>query len=280
MAKLKPGPFGLPTGRIGNTVFYVLNGVGVARSIGEQKNDPTDKQMANRTGFKKTNEVLKPLQKFIKYGFEHQAKGTVCNPFNLATSYNKHHALKGTYPNQSIDYAKLKLSSGLLPIAKDFEVIKSEGGLTIKWNPEHQWAGDQYDDLVMVALYHPADKDASLFLNAGKRDQGECFVAIQDENLLDSAIEAYLTFRSADGNSISDSVYLGNVNGSQCVKEKKEAVRKYIALKAHFDQVEANYLEKEALYLKSELKKKVFRSIEKEYNVLKEKLDNMPGKPG
>ena len=279
MAKFTPSIFGTPTGRIGNVVFYILNGQIVGRTIGEQKKPASDPQKGNRGEMSLLMEVLKPLQKFIKHGFEHQAKGTVWNPFNLATSYNKRNAIQGNFPNISIDYTKLKLSSGPLPLAKDLQVSKTDGGLKVSWDGIHQWAGDQHDDLVMLALYHPKDKKASLFLNAGKRDQGECFVAIEDENLLNEPIEAYLCFKSADGESISDSAYLGNINGSQEEKEAEKIDKKYTEVKSRFETVKANYQELDAVFQKTGIRSKSLKAAQKEYEVIKEQLENLPGKP-
>ena len=279
MAKLKPGPFGIPIGRIGNTLFYILNGQGVCRSIGEQTKEGTPKQKANRSEMKLLMKLLKPLQGFIKHGFEYEAKGTVCNAFNLATSYNKHHAIQGEHPNLSINYSKVKLSSGALPLANDLQIHKSEGGLTIKWNGTHQWAGDQYDDLVMIALYHPSEGKASVFLNAGRRDQGTCFVQIENQQFLDEPIEAYLCFKSADGKSISDSVYLGNINGSHEEQVEEELKQEYIKAKIHFEGVEANYMARETEYLKTGIGKKALNAMKKEYLVLKERFENLPAKP-
>ena len=277
MAKLKPGIFGQPTGRIGNVVFYILNGQLVSRMIGEQKNTPSLKQKGNRKTMKVVMDALKPLQRFIKLGFEHKAKGTVCNPFNLATSYNKQNAVQGQFPNISINYTKLKLSSGTLPLAKDLKITKTAGGLIVKWDATHQWAGDQYDDAVMVALYHPLHKKSSLFLNAGKREQGECFLELTDENVLNEPIEAYLCFKSADGESISDSTYLGNLNGTRETEEEKEERQEYVKIKTRFEQAKERYLKQQAIQAKTGIKNKSFRNTEKEYEVLKARYDEISG---
>lgn len=279
MAKLKPGPFGHPIGRIGNTVFYVLNGQGLCRNIGEQNNPATPKQKGNRQELKLTMDLLKPLQRFIKLGFEHQAKGTVYNPFNIATSYNKLNAIQGAYPNLSVDYAKVKLSSGTLPLAKDLQISKTADGVKVSWDGTHAWAGDQYDDLVMIALYHPKHKKASLFLNAGKRNEGECVVHLEDDNWLNEPIEAYLTFKSADGTSVSESVYLGNLNGNQEQQAKQKIDEEYTKVKARLEKVKANYDKLDALFQKTGLRTKSFKATKKEYEVLKDKLEHLPGKP-
>ena len=278
MAFLTPGPLGRPAGKIGNMVCYLLNGKVVCRSIGKHTKKPTPAQLANRQAMRVTMELLKPMQRFIKHGFEHKANGTVCNAFNLATSVNKSKALQGVYPNISVDYAKVVLSTGELPVAADMQLSKTAGGLLLKWDPQTIQAGDQYDDLVMVALYYPGKKNATEYMNAGKRSLGECFIPVRKE-FLEEPTEAYACVKSADGPGISDSLYLGNINGHAESEEEKEINGKYNAVKNRFEQLKKHFSPNGVDDEISGSASKKMRHLRKEYNVLKEKLKNMPGKP-
>ena len=278
MAFLTPGPLGRPGGKIGNIVYYMLKGKVVCRSIGKHTKKPTLKQLANRQAMRVTMNLLKPMQRFIKHGFEHKAIGTVCNAFNLATSYNKSNALQGEYPNISVDYAKVVLSSGDLPLAADMQISKTAGGLLLKWNPEKLEKGDQHDDLVMVALYYPGSQGATAYMNAGKRSIGECFIRVS-KTLLDEPTEAYACFKSADGPGISDSLYLGNINGHAESEEEKEINEKYNATKTRFEVLKKQFKPNENDEERAVKESKATRHLRKEYEILKEKLKNMPGKP-
>ena len=279
MAIFTPGPLGCPKGKMDNIVFYQLKDQIISRSIGKFRGKPTPDQLANRQAMLATMDLLVPMKSFIKQGFEQSTKGTRCNAFNIATSYNKKNALKGEYPNINVDYTKVVLSSGKLPLATDLKLSKTEGGLLLEWNPEY--TRENRDDLVMVALYHSSIKDATMYLNAGKREQGKCFIPIEENkhNLLNAPIEAYLCFKSANGELISDSVYLGNINGAAKDREEQAQDEQYTKVKDRFQKVEVAYKEQLELLQHKKIKSKLMKHLETEYLALKEKLASMPGKP-
>ncbi|WP_157262405.1 DUF6266 family protein [Pedobacter sp. PACM 27299] len=76
-----------------------------------------------------TKGLLKPMADFINVSFKLEAEGTVKNPHNLATSYNKKHALTGQYPDIKVDYSKVILSKGSLEMAQDLKLSKGRKGL-------------------------------------------------------------------------------------------------------------------------------------------------------
>lgn len=278
MATNKNGPYGHPNGKIGNIVFYVLNGQNVSRTIGDP-GKPSRNQLGNQQSMAVTMALLKCMKDFINVGFELEAAGTVKNAFNLATSYNKKEALQGEYPNISVNYSKVVLSKGDLPVAKDIQLNKTATGVLISWDPSRLDFDYRPDDSVMIMLYHPLRKKAKSFLNAARREEGSHFIEI-DKEWLDEPIEAYLCFKSANGKRISDSVYVGNLNGEMESSEEKSKKEKYLQLKERFDRVEADYLRLMHLDRGAHMGTKAFRHLEKEYEVLKKKLDDLPGKPG
>jgi hypothetical protein len=127
-------------------------------------------------------------------------------------------------------------------------------------------------------LYLPQRKKAKSFLNAARREEESRFIEM-DKEWLDEPIEAYLCFKSANGKCISDSVYVGHLNGEMESSEEQSKKKKYLQVKEKFDQVEADYLRLMHLDKGVHLDTKAFRHLEKEYEVLKKKLDDLPGKP-
>ena len=266
-------------GKIGNMVIYRLKDQIVSRTIGKFYGKPTARQLANRQAMRVTMDLLKPMKSFIKQGFEQATQGTRCNGFNIATSYNKKNALRGEYPNISVDYSKVVLSSGTISVAKDLKISKIEDGLLLEWNPEHHTGNA--DDLVMVALYHSSIRDATMHLNAGRRDHGKCFIPIKEDkkNLLDAPIEVYLCFKSADGELISDSVYLGNINGAARERHEQELEEQYILVRERLGKVEALYKEQLDIFQITKVRSKSLKHLKMEYHKLQYKLASMPGKP-
>ncbi|WP_316822554.1 DUF6266 family protein [Pedobacter gandavensis] len=277
MAIAANGPQGHLKGKVGNLVFYMLNGQPVVRLIG-RKGKPTIPQLANYQKMSVTMDLLRYMGSYIKLGYGLKAKGTVYNAHNLATSYHKKHALKGEYPNISVDYTKLKLSEGSMPETRDLKIVKVAGGLEISWNPEFD-NNIKHNDSAMVMICMPQTGKSKEFLNIARRSEGKCFVHLY-EGELEQQLEPYISFISADGESVSDSVYLGNLNGVGKTEAEKGQEKKYLQLKERFDQVEGSYLKvmKDNYHIKP--KDKAFKVLEKEYQVLKNKLEHLPGKPG
>jgi hypothetical protein len=156
-----------------------------------------------------TMDLLRPINDFINSSFELEARGTVKNPHNLATSYNKKLALKGEYPNISVDYSKVVLSYGDLPVSKNLKINSAEKGVQISWEANEGFG----NDIVMIMLYHPLRKEATYTLNACRRDAEQHFMRIWNHSMQNDPVEAYICFKSADGKQISNSIYLGNLNG-------------------------------------------------------------------
>ena len=273
MAKVANSPLGLINGKLHNLVFYMLNGQQVCRTIGDP-GKPSRNQLANRQAMSVTMSLVKSIRDFISVSFELEAQGTVKNAHNLATSYIKKHALKGEYPDIAVDYSKVELSHGSLNGATDLKIEKKDTGVAVSWNRE-----GQADDMVMILLCHPLRKRSTSLINASRRDAGSCFIELR-KDWLEERIEAYICFKSADAKAISNSAYLGNLNGeAQSDKEIAEK-RKYNEVKQRFEVVEADYLQQLKDNWGERPVTKAFRNLAKEYEVLKTKLEHLPGKPG
>lgn len=275
MALSPYGPHGPVIGKIGNLVSYILNGQVVTRTIGHKSNKHSKGQLANYQSMAVTMKLLGPMIPFLNSSFEIEAKGTVKNQHNLATSYNKKQALTGEYPNIRVDYSKVVLSYGDLEIAQNLKMVKTDTGLQISWDTE----GGLAHDMVMILVCHPQRGQVSSSINACRRDAGAYFAKLSEEDL-EQQLEAYICFKSANGKQISNSVYLGNLNGEPENEQEKEQKKKYELVKARFDQVSADYLWMQELDHGRLTSTRAFRTLEKEYNVLKQKLEHMPGKPG
>lgn len=277
MAKCAISPYGHPSGKIGNLVFYMLKGQPICRLIGKP-GAPSVKQLANRQAMSVVMQLIKPMADFINVSFKQEANGTIRNPHNLAISYNKKQALMGEYPNIKVDYEKVVLSNGSLEMAKDLKMSKGEKGLNLSWSSEVE-VNAAPDDLLMVMVSHPTKNKASTFLNAAKRADGACFLPLEKEWMIDEQMEVYVCFKSANEKSISDSAYLGNINGLPETESEKAEKANYRTVKARFDHVAEDYHQKKIGLENGVLGTKAFRQLKKEYEVLKDKLEHLPGKP-
>lgn len=156
MALSPHGPHGPLIGKVGNLVSYILNGQVVTRMVGRKRTKHSKSQLANYQSMAVTMRLLRNMTDFINSSFEIEAKGTVKNQHNLATSYNKKQALKGEYPNISVDYSKVVLSYGKLEIAQNLKMEKTNTGLQISWDTQ----GGQPNDMVMILIHQPVDEQS------------------------------------------------------------------------------------------------------------------------
>ncbi|WP_316842197.1 DUF6266 family protein [Pedobacter gandavensis] len=277
MAICNVGPYGHPSGKIGSLVFYILNGQPVCRTIGKP-GKPSIKQLANQQAMSVTMELVKPMADFINVSFKLEAEGTVKNPHNLATSYIKKQALIGQYPDIKVDYSKVVLSQGSLEMAKDLKITKGKEGLNLSWNSDME-ENAAADDILMVLVSHPTKKRASSYLNAARRSDGNCFLPLDKEWMINQQMEIYVCLKSSNEKSISDSVYVGNLNGAPESESEKAEKAHFMATKARFDVVEADYHKKRLELAEGLIESRAFRHLQKEYRVLRDKLDFLPGKP-
>lgn len=276
MAICYAGPYGHPSGKIGKLVFYTLNGQPVCRLIG-RAGKPSINQLGNRQAMSVTMDLLKPMAEFINVSFKLEAEGTVKNPHNLATSYNKKYALTGQYPNIKVDYSQVVLSKGSLEMARDLKLSKAEKGINLSWDTGVITDDGRDNDILMVMLSHPDRKQASSYLNAGRRADGSCFIPLHSEGMMQEQMEVYVCFKSANGKLISDSAYAGNLNGvAESPTEKAEKLH-YMTVKARFERVESDYHQKNIACAEGRINSKAFRHMEKEYQVLKKQLEHLPG---
>jgi len=79
----------------------------------------------------------KGMTHFVNVGFRTMAKGDK-SPYNMATSYNKIHVLKGVYPSIYMDFSKVMVSMGNLTGSADLSGVPEDVGLVFSWNGNYQ----------------------------------------------------------------------------------------------------------------------------------------------
>lgn len=279
MAICKSGVYGRPSGKIGGMVFYMLKGQSVARSIG-LPGKPSLLQLANHQAMSVTMKCLKHMVDFINEGFGQQAEGTTKNPFNLATSYNKKQALKGQYPYMSVDYSKLLLSQGTLTAPQETNIKKTENGIEVTWDSYHDRAL-KGDDMVMIMIYRSSEtgREATSHLYAAKRSEGKCFIPVSAHHI-NKPIEAYMFFKANNSKAVSDSVYLGNLNGTAETMQEKENKIQHIKVKEQFEKAESKYLGLMNHKDGPPVESRNLRMMRTEYEVLQKRLAALEERPG
>ncbi len=146
---------------------------------------------------------MKPLHEFMKY-------------LNIADmgkilKQNIRHAFKAGYPNLRIDYSKLILSLGNLPVAPGISVSSpTSGKLVFCWTDNSGIGKALATDQVFVAVYNRESQRWIYRLNSACRSLGSCRIDIKPTRA--KRVQTYIGFISSDGKRISNSLFTGEVN--------------------------------------------------------------------
>ena len=211
MATTENGPGGHHRGKLGNMVYYTLNGKRVVREIGRSLKPPTELQLAARMITKMSSTLLGRLQDFIKTGFLQQAIQVQDNAFNVAVKANKKNMIKGVYPNLEIAYDQLLLSAGNLKPAQNWQVVQTDTGLQYSWDTDPQMAWPEATDQVMMLAYFPKQEKVCFTLFGKDRLAGSDLLEIPP-SLQAEYMETYISFIAADRKQVANSSYTGAFN--------------------------------------------------------------------
>ena len=208
MGKIRRGILGGFSGKVGNVVGASWKGIAYMRALPlSVKNPRTLKQRTQRSRFLLATKVLKSLQSVIKSGWALKAKG--CSAFNAAMSYTVLSAIKGQYPNFSVDYSKVLISTGNLTGAKDYSTdgydkMKSN----VLWTNNSGTGSAKADDVALIAVFNPTKNEIVTPATKVLRSTASTTMLLPEHWDGDNA-HVYLGFIAEDGKEIADSVYLG-----------------------------------------------------------------------
>jgi hypothetical protein len=169
-----------------------------------QRKPPSIKQQAQSAKFKMTAQLLKPMSEFLPVSYRNASGRSA--PRHKAFSYNIRHAIKGEFPNLSIDYEAVKVSKGNLYNSSSSVAYVSGRKIHFNWsNLQINNAND--NDIAVLVAYCPA-KQKCIYTTTGPRRSEENAV-LDVKQFKNHIVHAYLSFVSANGNMVADSKYTG-----------------------------------------------------------------------
>jgi hypothetical protein len=217
MAIITNSYLGTFTGKIGNMVIYPLNGQIVARGIGKSDKPSTINQLTARMALKKMNIFFSEIKDFINIGFELEARGTTSNESNMAIRSNGKY-VKGVYPDVEIDFDKILVTKGAMPVVKNAKAKIVTNGLKLTWDSQSDEKGMRGHDQALVLAYFPGKiVKLRVFTTEVRRAEGKYTFKLDRDALMRNA-HIYLSFISDNRKSISDSQYLGEMSWDKDVK--------------------------------------------------------------
>ncbi len=209
MANIKDGILGAAEGPIGPVEGYKRRGVGILRAKRRKTTaKPSLSQLICRQNMYVVNEFIGSMTDFVRVGFDLEAAPTTKTANNLAKSYQMYNALTGEYPNIKLDFSKARVTSGKLRPADNPAVTVNGDLLTFTWDIVNTWP--DWSDMVMLVAHAPALKQTCYDLSGAKRIKGTEDLAVR-KSWKGEVVETYISFRSADGKGMANSVYVGSI---------------------------------------------------------------------
>ncbi len=209
------GFMGFYQGRIGNLSYYVRNGRQVARRCGWKVSKlPSGAQLASRMKMALMVDFLRPLLSVVNLGFALKTAGTRRTSYNLALGYNLRNGVAGAYPEFTVNYEKVRLSLAAGEVAGPYmaAAVLQEDGLLFSWQMEGGGSWNYNGDRAVMVAYFP-ERAAAVFDLDGPERSDEKGMLKLGPAYRTLRMEVYLAFVAADRSGISDSIYLGNLNG-------------------------------------------------------------------
>ena len=209
MAIYKNAILGEFSGTIGAVVGSSWKGIPVIRSKPIRKKTGTSVlQDQQRAKFLLMSRFLHPLTDLLNQTFQKSAVGMSC--FNKAFSENKG-AITGDYPVIRIDYPKIILSKGRLPLGEPPTISSPESGkLLLTWK-----TGDGISELltaggVFIAAYN--EEFNRWILGQDDIREGNNSFMLDLTPFMGKQVQTYVGFISRNGQKIAQSRWMGAVD--------------------------------------------------------------------
>lgn len=169
MATIQQGIYGNFSGMVGNVIGYTWKGKGVMRIRPSSVANPkTALQQQQRGKFSVVLRFVQAHIQQIRTGFKPWADNITA--YNAAMSYNLKYATTGEHPNRSIDYKKVLISRGDLPVVDNLMAsVAGPGSLLLEWAGSTLLAGAHPRDKLMVSVYNETDNVSLAYDSVAER---------------------------------------------------------------------------------------------------------------
>lgn len=216
MATLPNSNIILPKGKIGNLVFYTLNGKTVVRSRPSQnhknKHNPSPLQLIQREKLATINAFLKPIKLVLDFGYQEfitQSKKGIHWAYSEINTkgYNHTHEPR-------IDPAFLRISKGNLLGPENAQSLRKGDSIVITWTDNSTAGKAQSTDESFILCYCPEEGKHIWPELKFRRNSAQAIIELDSVKSLHSW-HVYLAFSQMNIKTkdyiLSDSVYLGRV---------------------------------------------------------------------
>ena len=207
MATFRKGLLGGFSGSVGPVIGSTWKELDVMRSQpGPRKGDPSAAQVDQQSKFALAGSFVNDIKKLLSATIADTGRMTA---YNIALQQILQDAITGTSNAWSIDYSKVLLSEGELMNAFGFSVASAAAG-KISWSWQASaGVGEDPTDRAVLVVYSEDLGRAAYTLNGAVRSAGTSSLTIPAFS--GKQVQTWLSFISANGKEIADSVFTGQV---------------------------------------------------------------------
>ena len=211
MGRIRKGVLGGFSGTVGTVIGGNWNGIDYMRSLPTFKKSRTSSQaqLEQQARFAISVKFIRSMADLFMLTYNKYAKQM--SGVNTGLSNVLKRAIAGAYPSYSILYSLVYISRGSLPNAVSAASSAETGG-NIRYNWTNAAAGigkESPNDQVLVVAYC-ADLNRAVYKKGALRSA--LTDVLQVPAFAGLPVQTWITFLSADGKDISDSIYAGEVD--------------------------------------------------------------------
>ncbi|MFI5205410.1 MAG: DUF6266 family protein [Candidatus Paceibacterales bacterium] len=210
MGKIKEGILGPFSGTVGPVIGSQWKGIAVIRSRPPGKRrKSTEAQLKQMAKLSLMTKFVHPLTDLLNKTY--RDVGNRMSSFNKTLSYNMRNAVSGQYPAFTINYPRVVLGIGDLLNVDDASVhSETKGELRFDWTDNSGEGSAESTDRVFAAVYCESLKQWVTGYGGPMRNAGSYRLDVAQFG--GNAVQTYIGFLSADGQSVSNSLFTGQVN--------------------------------------------------------------------
>jgi len=217
MGKIKQGILGGFNGTVGTVVGGSWKGLAYMRGKPQSiKNPRTEKQMAQRIKFGMAQKFVKVMTAYLQAGFRNYTQHQTAT--NAAMSHTVRNCMAGKYPAFGIDPSKVLVSSGSLMPGRFCTVKVEDNVATFSWEDNSDESHAAVDDFAMPLIYNFTKGEAVFTTEDASRVDCKATLKLPAD-WSDDLLSCYIAFASVQNNSVSNSVYVGDVKSDGSVEQ-------------------------------------------------------------
>ena len=210
MAKYIPGVLGLISGKVGSLVYRNHRGIGYVQSSPRKrkKRDVSLKVEIQRAKFKLAAGFVKTIASLVAISFSDSRIKTTSR--NSALSNVLQQAITGDYPDLRIEYSKVLMANGTLPLTVNPTATSTAPGvINFSWKDNTGWGKAKATDQPILIAFCEGLNACSFIVSDALRSAQ--MASLSAKLFSGQEVHTWISFLSENGKDVAISSYTGTV---------------------------------------------------------------------